>query len=151
MTPRTWPGSTTSTARSPCWNSVWMTLPACESRSSWAVSSSSVASGTGGVSGREHVDGAAVRRVVGHDLLGPAGLVAIAPVLDRMALDLVAQAQNPVHQRLGTGRAPRHVHVDRHELVRGHERVVVEHAHRGAARAHRDRPLGLEHLVPETA
>ena len=32
-------------------------------------------------------------------------------------------------------------------LSAGHDRVVVEDAHRGRAGAHRDRPLGLEHLV----
>ncbi len=64
---------------------------------------------------------------------------------------LLAQPQDPVHERLGPRRAAGHVHVDRHELVRRDERVVVEHAHRRAAGAHRDRPLGLEHLVVDAA
>ena len=56
-----------------------------------------------------------------------------------------------MHQRLGPRRAAGHVHVDRHELVRRHDRVVVEDAHRAGAGAHRDRPLRLEHLVVDAA
>ncbi len=52
-----------------------------------------------------------------------------------------------MHQRLRARRAAGDVHVDRHELVGRHQRVVVEDPHRAAASAHRDRPLRLEHLV----
>src|SRR3954452_3398508 len=128
----------------------------------WAMSSRPGASGTGrfllpasrrlgrlGVLSRlsEHLDLALAGR---HDLLGAAGAVAVAPALLLVVLDHVAQAEDPVHERLGPGRAAGHVHVDRHELVRRRERVVVEHAHGAAAGAHRDRPLGLEHLVVQT-
>ena len=56
-----------------------------------------------------------------------------------------------MHQALRARRAARHVDVDRQELVGRDERVVVEHPHRAAAGAHRDRPLRLEHLVVEPA
>ena len=56
-----------------------------------------------------------------------------------------------VHQRLRARRAAGDVDVDRHELVGGDERVVVEDAGRAAAGAHRDRPLRLEHLVVDAA
>ncbi len=79
------------------------------------------------------------------------GAVALAPAHVGVVLDHLAQLQDAVHQRLRPRRAAGHVHVDRHELVGRHERVVVEHAHRAAARAHRDRPLRLEHLVVEPA
>src|SRR5690348_9527652 len=97
------------------------------SRSSWAVSSSSVASGTGGVSREEdaHVWAAGA----GHareELLGAGCVVALAPAGRRVSLDLVAKAQDAVHERLRPGRAAGNVDLDRHELVSGHQRVVVE-------------------------
>ena len=52
-----------------------------------------------------------------------------------------------VHERLGPRRAAGHVDVDRQELVARHERVVVEHAHRRRAGAHRDHVARLEHLL----
>ena len=81
----------------------------------------------------------------------PYGVVALAPAHVGVVLDHLAQLQHSVHQRLRARRAARDVHVDRHELVGGDERVVVEDAHRGAAGAHRDRPLRLEHLVVDAA
>ena len=81
----------------------------------------------------------------------PTRAVAVAPAHVGVVLHHLAQLEDSVHQRLRARRAAGHVHVDRHELVGRHERVVVEHAHRAAAGAHRDRPLGLEHLVVEPA
>ena len=83
----------------------------------------------------------------GDELLGADGVVALAPAQRRVVLDHRAQPEDAVHQRLGARRAAGHVHVDRHELVGGHDRVVVEDAHRRRAGAHRDRVLRLEHLV----
>ena len=88
--------------------------------------------------GAEHLDGLA-------------GLVAGAPAEVGLVLDLVAQLQDPVHHGFRPRRAAGHVHVDRQELVGRHDRVVVEHAHRRRAGAHRDRPLRLEHLVVDAA
>src|SRR5205807_8273875 len=90
------------------------------SESSCAASSRPVASGTCGV--------LAPRGAVGRpdNLLGPDRVVALAPTLALVALDLVAQPQDPVLQRLRAGRTTRNVDVDRHELVGGHKRVGVE-------------------------
>src|SRR3954454_5692148 len=124
--------------------SVSRTASACSSRRSWASSSSPVASGTRRAPGLRHVDRRADRV---DDLLGALGVVALAPAEVGLLLDHLAQLEDPVHQRLGARRAARDVDVDRHELVGRHDRVVVEDAHRARARAHGDRPLGLEHLV----
>src|SRR5947209_2210675 len=106
-----------STAR-PRWNSVSRIESLCASRSSWAVSSSSVASGTGGVSGLEHVDGGTGEvRAVRQELLGTPRGVPVAPARAMVALDLVVEPEDPVHEGFGPGRAPRYVDVDRHELV----------------------------------
>src|ERR1700759_4697524 len=148
----TWAGLTRSTARSPRPKSVPRMDSALRSRSSWAVSSSSVASGTGGVPSREHVDrGVAGAGAFGEHLLGAHRVIALPPSVALGAVDLLAQAQDAGERGLGPRRAPGHMHVDRQELVRRHERVVVEDAHRGAAGAHRDGPAGLEHLVVDAA
>ena len=93
------------------------------------------------------VDGRAVGRRVGHELLGADRVVALAPAQARVVLDHRAQPEDAVHERLGPRRAAGHVDVDGHELVGRHDRVVVEDAHRRRAGAHRDRVLRLEHLV----
>src|ERR1019366_6692997 len=84
-------------------------------------------------------------------LLGAYCAVALPPARLGVVLDHLAQLQHAVHQRLWPRRAAGHVDVDRHELVGWHERIVVEDAHGAAASAHRDSPLGLEHLVVEAA
>ena len=62
------------------------------------------------------------------------------------------QADDPLHQRLGPRRAAGHVDVDGDDLVDALEdRVVVEHPAGARARAHRDHPLRLEHLVVDLA
>src|ERR1700722_8224382 len=94
------------------------------SRSSLASNSRPVASGTWNDS------------VGAADLLGALCVVALAPARVGILLDQLAQLEDAVHQSLGARGAAGYVHVDRHELVRGHERVVVEHAHRAAASAH---------------
>src|SRR4051812_5387542 len=140
-------GSTISAALSRK-NSVSRTASACTSRRSWASSSSPVASGTRRAPGLGHVDG----RADGvDDLLGALGVVALAPAEVGLLLDHLAQLEDPVHERLGARRAAGHMDVDGHELVGRHDRVVVEDAHRARARAHRDGPLGLEHLVVDAA
>ena len=52
----------------------------------------------------------------------------------------------------GRGGQPGHEDVDRHDLIHAlHDGVVVEHAAAARARAHRDHPLGLGHLVVDAA
>ena len=81
-------------------------------------------------------------------LLGADRVVALAPSRVGAAEDHPLQLVDPVHERLGPGRAPGHVDVDRHELVGAlNDRVVGEHPAGGRAGTHRDDPLGLEHLV----
>src|SRR5512146_1344619 len=95
-------------------NSVPRTASACASRSSWASSSRPGASGTGGLPGLEDVDrGLLVVPVVvlGDDLDGALGAVALAPAQRGVELDHRAQLQDAVHERLGAGRAARDVHV----------------------------------------
>src|ERR1044072_5499213 len=112
--------------------SVASTDPASASVSSWARSSRPVASGTGGVPRPEDVDRRFLCGIVRRDdLLGAARAVALAPAEVRVVLDHLAQLEDPVHEGLGPRWAARHVDVDRHELVGGHDRVVVEDAHRG--------------------
>src|SRR4051794_8758136 len=135
--------STTSVAWSRKWT-VSTTASSCASRRSCASSSSPVASGTRRAPGLRDVDRAVDR---GDDLLGPLCPVALAPAEVGIVLDHLAQLEHAVHERLGPRRAAGHVHVHRHELVGRDDGVVVEHAHRARARAHGDRPLGLEHLV----
>src|SRR3954471_5784390 len=110
-----WRGSMSSVA----WrrkNSVPRTMDSSWSRSSPASSSSPVASGTGGVPGREHVGGV---RVGVDELLGAAPAVARAPALVGAALDGALELEDAVHERLGPRRAARDVDVHGHELVRG--------------------------------
>ena len=64
-----------------------------------------------------------------------------------MAVNLVAGEKDPVRECFRTRRAPRDVDINRHELVRRDECLVVEHSSRGAAGTHGNRPLGVEHLV----
>src|SRR4051794_8282392 len=135
--------STTSVAWSRKWT-VSTTASSCASRRSCASSSSPVASGTRRAPGLRDVD----RAVDGaDDLLGALGSIALAPAEVGVVLDHLAQLEHAVHERLGPRRAAGHVDVDGHELVGRDDRVVVEDAHRARARAHRDRPLRLEHLV----
>src|ERR1700743_51565 len=118
-------GLTSSTARSPRPKSVPRTDSALRSRSTWAVSSSPTASGTCGVPTGEDVDRCvAGAGPVGNDFLGAHRVVALPPALALGAVDLLAQAQDAVQQRLGARGAAGHVHVDRQELVGRHERVV---------------------------
>src|SRR4051812_14545769 len=124
--------------------SVSTTASACSSRRSWASSSSPVASGTRRAPRLGDVDRRADRV---DDLLGALGVVTLAPAEVGLLLDHLAQLEDSVHERLGPRRTAWDVHVDGHELVGRHYRVVVEDAHRARARPHRDRPLGLEHLV----
>src|ERR1700737_504207 len=77
------------------------------SPSSWPINSSPVASGTG------------------EGLLGVDRVVALAPAGDGVVLNHFLELDDPVHQRLRTWRTARYMHVDRHELVGWHERVVV--------------------------
>ena len=91
-------------------------------------------------------------RLVAGPLLGSVGVVAGAPARVGVAHDLALELVEPVHQRLGARRAARDVDVDRHELVGAlDDRVVGEHPARRGAGAHRDHPLGLEHLVVQAA
>ena len=84
---------------------------------------------------------------VGDDLLGADAAVADAPALVGLGEDRGAQLEHAVRERLGPRRAAGDVDVDREELVARDERVVVEHAHRGRAGAHRDHVARLEHLL----
>src|SRR5687767_5042751 len=104
---------------------VSRTASSWASRSSWARSSSPVASGTRDV--RFVVD---VRRGgvagAGDDLLRAARAVALAPAEAGVVGDHLAKLQDPVDERLGTRGAAGDVDVDRHELVGRDDRVVVE-------------------------
>src|SRR5205807_8772255 len=106
-------GLTTNTAR-PRWNSVSSTVSESMSRSSRAVSSSSVASGTGGVSGLENVDRGR-GRLSGEHLFGSPGLVALAPARRRVAEHLGTEPQDPVGERLGARGTSGDVDGDRQE------------------------------------
>ena len=100
--------------------------------------------------GLDRLDEPGHRLVAGrrHCLGDPADLVGGR----NAGLDLLVQADDALHQRLGSRRAAGHVDVDRDDLVDALEhRVVVEHPARARARAHRDHPLRLEHLVVDLA
>src|SRR5665809_86339 len=90
---------------------VSSTPSASRSRNSWAISSRPVASGTrahpAAAGDADRVAGGRVGRGRLHDLLGAAAAVARAPVHVGMVLDLFAQLEDAVHQRLGAGRAAR--------------------------------------------
>src|SRR5579875_3038101 len=91
ITGRSFCGSTISVARAR-WKLVSSTESGSIARSSCAVSSSPVASGTGGVPGLEHVDGGTLERRVGlQQLLGADGVVAGPPAGPLVPLDLLAQ------------------------------------------------------------
>ncbi len=70
--------------------------------------------------------------------------------VDALALDLLLQEHDPVHQAFRPRRAARDVDVHRDDRVDPlHHRVVVEDPAGRGAGAHRDGPLGLRHLVPD--
>src|SRR3954454_22099828 len=148
------PGATW-TAAWPRKNVVPSTDAASRSRSSCAISSRPVASGTGGLPAAGDADGVAADRVrleeLLVELLRALAAVARAPALIGLGHDHRAQLEDGVYERLRARRAARHVQVDWHELVRRHDRVVVEDALRGRAGPHRDGPLRLEHLVVDAA
>src|SRR2546423_1342823 len=73
-----------------------------------------------------------------------------SPILPLVRIDgdLLLQLQYAVDERLRSRGATRHVHVDRHDFIDTlPDGVVVEDAAAGGARAHRDHPLRLRHLV----
>src|SRR5919107_5717561 len=83
-------------------------------------------------------------------LLGSLSAVALAPAHRRVARDLVLELHDPVDERLRPRGTAGHVHVNRKELVGAlDDGVVVEHPGTRRARAHRDDPLRLEHLLVE--
>src|SRR3954447_5989660 len=91
---------------------------ATPSRTPCAISSSPVASG---------------------NFLGALSAVASPPTEVGPLLDLLLQLVDPVHKRLRTRWTARHVDVYGQELVDAlDDRIVVEHAGAGRARAHRD-------------
>src|SRR5689334_10907305 len=92
--------------------------PSGASRSSPAISSRPVASGTDRLHPERVLPGAAV---LAEHLLGPLAAVAGPPAQVGLALDRLLEAEDAVGQRLGPRRAAGHVDVDRHELVRGHD------------------------------
>src|SRR6266542_6953290 len=67
--------------------------------------------------------------------------------------DLFAEPEHALGERFGTGRAPRHIHVDRDDRVHALERrvAVPELAAGARAVAHRDHPLRLGHLLVQPA
>ena len=70
----------------------------------------------------------------------------------RSLFDLLLQHHDAVDQAFGTRRTAGHVDVHRNDRVDAlHHRVVVEHAAGRRARAHRDAPLRLRHLLPDAA
>src|SRR5215212_4333602 len=76
-----------------------------------------------------------------------------SPPEPALALDLLLQEQDAVEQRLGGWRAARHIDVDRHDAVAAaHHRVgIMVIAAAVGARAHRDDPARLGHLVVDLA
>src|SRR6476646_3639583 len=76
----------------------------------------------------------------------------LAAQLEDLLLDLLAQLQQPLDQRLWARRAAGHVDIHRHERVHALHRVItiVELTTRGGALAHRDDPLGIGHLLIQT-
>ena len=140
---------------STCWPRLQVTGTPCTSSGSAAPSSARRVVDGGGVVG--HVSARPMDDGLGRGLAvelldveaearrrRAAGELAVA--------DLLVQRVDGVEQRLGAGRAPGRVHVDRHDLIDAlHERVVVEHAAAARAHAHADDPLGLHHLVVDLA
>src|SRR5438270_3500079 len=63
---------------------------------------------------------------------------------EALLIDLALQLDDPVDEGLGTGRAARHEHVDRDNLVDAlDQRVVVEHAADRGASTHRQHVFRL--------
>src|SRR3954452_5887566 len=88
------------------------------------------------------------RPVASGNFLGALRPVASPPAEVRPLLDLLLQLVDAVHERLGPRRAARDVDIYGEKLVDSlDDRVVVEHAGARCAGAHRDHPLGLQHLV----
>src|SRR3954454_13269696 len=148
-------GLTISVARS-CSTEVSMTVPWRSFSIAWAISSSPGASGILGLpdGSRRALDrlGRWLAALEPGPLLGAGGVVALAPAEVGLTADQLLQLVEAMEQRLGAGRAARHVNVHRHELVGALDHGVVgEHSARGGAGAHRDHPLGLEHLVVDAA
>src|SRR5215218_5332906 len=123
------PGATWTIAFSR-WNVVPTTASSpWAARTSWAISSSSVASGTkahhpaaGDVVGMAR----GVQVELGlEELLGALAAIPGAPPEVGLLQDHRAQLEDAVHQRLRARRAARDVQVDGQELVGRHDRVVV--------------------------
>ena len=92
------------------------------------------------------------RRDRGDDLFSGHAMRTSRRLIELRGGDLLLQLHDAVDQRLGTRRAAGNEHVDRHDLIRAlHDGVVVEHAAARRARAHRDHPLRLGHLVVDAA
>src|SRR5256885_5583070 len=69
-----------------------------------------------------------------------------------LRLNFLLQKSNGINQLLGTRRTAGHIYINRNDLIDAlHQRVIVEYATRGGARAHRDHPLGFGHLLPKLA
>src|SRR4051812_38356048 len=112
------PGSATRVA-CPRWWTVSAIESVKRSRSSWAISSSPVASGICWSALLAPCFLADRGGDVGVGLLlGALRVVALAPAHVGVARDLALQLEDAVDQRLGARRAARHVNVDRQELVR---------------------------------
>src|SRR6476646_5395593 len=108
----------------------------------------------GGPLGRgTEADGVGANAVTLHDFdAGPAGRRRLATLEQLAGADLLVEHDDPVQERLGPGRATRDVDVHRDDLVDAlDDRVVVEHPAATRADAHRDDPLGLDHLVVDLA
>ena len=72
------------------------------------------------------------------------------PLRPLLLADLVLQPHEAVEQCLRPRRTTRHVNIHRQQLVYPLQyRVAPVHPARGSARAHRDYPFGVRHLVPE--
>src|SRR5258708_39391578 len=66
-----------------------------------------------------------------------------------LSLDLLLQQRDGINQLLRSRRATGHVDIYGDDLIHAlHQRVIVEHAARRRARAHRDHPLWLRQLFP---
>src|SRR3989442_7416131 len=96
-----------------------------------------------------------VRRAIPLALLDAGGRGPLdAPPQERFLLDLILQFEEALDQRLGSGRAARHVDIDGDHLVNAFKNRVVMVGERPAARragAHGDDVLGLGHLFPQAA
>jgi len=68
-----------------------------------------------------------------------------------LALYLVLQHHQRMNELLGTRRATGNEHIHRDHLVYRNQRVIVEHAGRRGAGAHRDHPFRFRHLLVQVA